>query len=1360
MKKILGLDLGTTSIGWAIVNQAENTEELSSIIASGVRVNPLSSDEKDAFEKGKAITLNSDRRLKRSMRRNLQRYKHRRAYLIKTLRSAGILQDSDLLHECGSGSTLETYRLRSDAASQEISLAEFGRVLLMINKKRGYKSSRKTSSDDEGRPIDGMEVAHILASEHITPGEYCFRVLSEDRNAKLPDFYRSDLHDEFERVWQRQQESYPDILDDEFHAMAHGKSKSTLSKMFYKRHNVTTADNKGKDKKLTEYSWRSDALHNELPIEQVAYVLCAIAGDIDNASGYLGDISDRSKELAFQELTIGQYLYSHLLQDKDFKVRGQVFYRQDYISEFDKIWECQSHFHPELTPQLRDKVKRQIIFYQRPLKSQKSLVSWCELESHPIKVTVNGKECVKMTGSKVAPWSSPLFQTFRTWQRLNDIRLKDKRDGSERPLKAEEKTILAQALSHKKKLSTSEILKLLYFKRDSIELNFKEIPGNETIATLYDKFNEIIGPAVNDIRSEFEMRGYNTAVLDFNPLLPKEEYEKQPLFQLWHLIYSYEGDGSKTGDEGLRRKIAEICGMPVEKVSPLAAIVFKQDYASLSHKAMSRILPHMMDGEDYSRACERAGYNHSKSSLTKEQIAAKVLKDRLEILPKNSLRNPVVEKILNQMINVVNTLGNEYGRPDEIHIELARELKSSQTEREKMTQQIAQGDAANARITAILQKDFGLTHVSKNDIVRYKLYDELRTRGYKTLYSERNISPEQLFLPDIDIEHIIPQALFFNDSLANKTLEFRDVNLEKGKKTAFDYIRDKYGDDGIEEYRARVKYLYDNGAISHSKMEFLLCPEDSIPEDFINRDLKDSQYIAKKAREILEEYVRVVLPTTGRITERLRVDWGLIDVMKELNLPKYRSAGKAYDYTDRNGKTIHKIDDWTKRNDHRHHAMDAITIAFTKASHIQYLNNLNAQSDKSSDIYQIREKETSIYGKRRVFTAPIQPLGQMRAEVKRQLEGILVSIKAKNKVMTENVNKIRTSSGIVRQKTLTPRGPLHKETIYGLRKKYLTREVPVGSKMTAEVIESVTSPSIRAALTRRLEECGGDPKKAFTGRNSPAKNPIWIDEAHTKSVADKVKCMTFETVYSIRKDIGPDIKIEKVMDAHSRRLLEARLEEFGGDIKNAFSNLDENPIWYDKEHRIKLKKVTIEVHSKLAPIRPARDMDNKELRTANGTVRDSDYIDLQNNHHVAIFQDADGNLQEHIVSFYETVNRKCAGLPVVDREYNQEQGWKFLFTMKTNEMFVFPNADSGFDPNAIDLTDVSNYPLISPNLFRVQTLSENDYRFRHHLETELVKPDRALKDKVWKRISINGLKGAVKVRINHIGRIVSVGEYD
>lgn len=67
MKKVLGLDLGTTSIGWAMVNQAESSDERSSIIMTGVRVNPLTTDEKDSFEKGKAITTNADRRLKRGI---------------------------------------------------------------------------------------------------------------------------------------------------------------------------------------------------------------------------------------------------------------------------------------------------------------------------------------------------------------------------------------------------------------------------------------------------------------------------------------------------------------------------------------------------------------------------------------------------------------------------------------------------------------------------------------------------------------------------------------------------------------------------------------------------------------------------------------------------------------------------------------------------------------------------------------------------------------------------------------------------------------------------------------------------------------------------------------------------------------------------------------------------------------------------------------------------------------------------------------------------------------------------------------------------------------------------------------------
>ena len=93
MRKILGLDLGTTSIGWAFVNEAENDGEESSILKIGVRVNPLSTDEQTDFEKGKSISLNADRTLKRGARRNLQRYKQRRENLIKELKTIGFIDE-------------------------------------------------------------------------------------------------------------------------------------------------------------------------------------------------------------------------------------------------------------------------------------------------------------------------------------------------------------------------------------------------------------------------------------------------------------------------------------------------------------------------------------------------------------------------------------------------------------------------------------------------------------------------------------------------------------------------------------------------------------------------------------------------------------------------------------------------------------------------------------------------------------------------------------------------------------------------------------------------------------------------------------------------------------------------------------------------------------------------------------------------------------------------------------------------------------------------------------------------------------------------------------------------------------------
>ena len=392
MKKILGLDLGTNSIGWAVVNEAETPEENSSIVKLGVRVNPLTVDELSNFEKGKSITTNADRTLKRSMRRNLQRYKLRRENLIELLKENGFIDDDTILSENGNRTTFETCRLRAKAATEEISLKEFARVLLMINKKRGYKSSRKAKSTEEGQLIDGMEIAKRLYEENLTPGQLSLQLL-ESGKRYLPDFYRSDLQSEFDKVWNTQKQYYHELLSDELKEELQGKNKTQTWAIFAKHAHIvgTKRATKGYELKKENYQWRCAALSEKLDLEQLAVVLQEINGQINNASGYLGNISDRSKALYFNKQTVGQYQMTQLDKNPNYSLKNQVFYRQDYLNEFETIWETQAKYHSELTQELKKEIRDIVIFYQRPLKSQKGLISFCEFESRQIEVEIDGK---------------------------------------------------------------------------------------------------------------------------------------------------------------------------------------------------------------------------------------------------------------------------------------------------------------------------------------------------------------------------------------------------------------------------------------------------------------------------------------------------------------------------------------------------------------------------------------------------------------------------------------------------------------------------------------------------------------------------------------------------------------------------------------------------------------------------------------------------------------------------------------------------------------------------------------------------------------------------------------------------------
>lgn len=1368
MKKVLGLDLGTSSIGWAVVNQAESDKEKSSIVKLGVRVNPLTVDEKGNFEKGKSITTTADRTLKRGMRRNLQRFKLRRDKLIEVLKENGIISNDSVLTEDGASSTFETLLLRAKAAKEEINLEEFARVLLNINKKRGYKSNRKANNEEEGELIDGMTVARELYNKGITPGEYVYELLKAQKRYK-PSFYRSDLQAELDTVWNKQAKYYPTLLDDETRHKIEGKGKTDTRKLFYAAHNISAAEEKDRKlRQITYYQWRANAAKTKIEPEQLVTVLSEINGDIAASSGYLGAIGDHSKELEINKMTVGEYLFDLIKKNPHNSLKNIVFYRNDYIHEFNTIWETQSRFHKELTPELKEKIANETIFFQRRLKSQKGLISFCELEGKEITLA-NGKKV--MTGPRVCPKSSPLFQEFKIWQDLNNLLLENKtiKNGDKTVLTIEQKQCLYNELYCTKELTAKEALKVLSLSDKEYSLNFKKLQGNITQVTLLNAYKNIVEMTGHDVdkfdkmdaenklhlvKAVFEMLGAKNNFLTFDCGSTADEMQKNAMFKLWHLLYSYEDDNTPTGNGKLIDHIAELTGLPHEYASILARVTFVQDFGSLSSKAIMKILPHMKnEGMIYSDACEAAGYKHSKQSLTKEEKESRKLEKHLELLPKNALRNPVVEKIINQMVHVVNGCIDEFGDFDEIHIEMARELKQNQKQREDATKRLNAKTKEIENIKKILNvAPFNITNPSRNDVLRYQLYEELAPNGYKTLYSNTYISKEKLFSRDFDIEHIIPQAKVFDDSYSNKTLEARDVNIEKSNMTAIDYVKMKSGEDGVENYKKRIAFLNKEG--SRKKYKNLTTEEDKIESDFLNRDLSDSQYIARKAKELLLQVARDVITTTGSITARLREDWQLVDVMKELNWSKYDKLGLTTVERNRDGHEVRRITDWTKRNDHRHHAMDALTIAFTRHSHIQYLNNLSAKDDgekKDSNIYGIEKKELL---QNRRFVPPI-PLDELRAEALKHLGEILVSIKAKNKVVTKNVNKIKGSRS---QNTLTPRGQLHNETVYGRRQRYATREEKVGAGFTLEKINTVCRKAYRDALMKRLEDNGGDAKKAFTGKNALSKAPLYIDNNHRAKVPEKVKIVVLETFYTIRKPINKDLKIEKVVDEGIKRILQQRLNEYG-DAAKAFSNLDENPIWLNKEKGIAIKSVTIKGVNVATPLRTKKDKYGNIIVDSNGNKEFTDYVSTSNNHHIAIFEDADGNLQEHVVSLFEATARKSQGMPVVDREYHKELGWKFLFTMKQNEYFVFPDEESGFDPNDIDLTNPKNYNLISPHLFRVQKLSTCYYVFRHHLETNVIE-DKKLRDTTWIRIqTTNYLKGVVKVRVNHIGQIVKVGEY-
>ncbi|RYZ19167.1 MAG: type II CRISPR RNA-guided endonuclease Cas9, partial [Chitinophagaceae bacterium] len=375
-------------------------------------------------------------------------------------------------------------------------------------------------------------------------------------------------------------------------------------------------------------------------------------------------------------------------------------------------------------------------------------------------------------------------------------------------------------------------------------------------------------------------------------------YEKEPLYQLWHVCYSVKDKAERLA--AMQKRFA----LPHQYAQTLANIDFSMgNFGNKSAKALRKILPALMRGLVYSDAMASVGYDHSFSE-TKAEREQKFLLNRLPLLQKNALRQPVVEKILNQMINLVNALMEEHGRPHEIRVELARELKQSKEERNDYFNAINQRTRQSEKIAERLQKEYAIKPTRKN-IEKWRLWHEVNGR---CLYCNQQITVDQ-FLRGIesDVEHIIPKAFFFDDSFANKTIAHIRCNSTKRDATAYDYMSSR-GTEALDNYLKTVHELYRNdkadrhktsddgvhcltGKISRGKFERLQWRKEDIPKDFINRQLQESRYIARKAKQILSKVCREVYSTSGNITEKLRKLWGWEDVLMNINLLKYKEFG-------------------------------------------------------------------------------------------------------------------------------------------------------------------------------------------------------------------------------------------------------------------------------------------------------------------------------------------------------------------------------------------------------------------------------------------------------------------------------------
>ena len=1004
----------------------------------------------------------------------------------------------------------------------------------------------------------------------------------------------------------------------------------------------------------------------------------AIVGDEgekkkDSNSAYLAGIRANDEKLQDEHKTVGQYFAEQLRQSQSesptggisYRIKDQIFSRQRYIDEYDQIMAAQRVHYPDiLTDEFIRMLRDEVIFMQRPLKSCKHLVSLCEFEKQEKVMRVQqddgkgGRQLVERRvkfGPKVSPKSSPLFQLCRIYEAVNNIRL-TRPDGSPRDITPEERAKIVAHLQSSASLSFAALKKLLKEKAlIADQLTTKSgLKGNSTRVALtaalqpYPQYHHLLDMELETRMMTVQLTDEETGeVTEREVAVVTDSYVRQPLYRLWHILYSIEER------DAMRRALITQLGMKEEDLDgglldQLYRLDFvKPGYGNKSAKFICKLLPQLQQGLGYSEACAAVGYRHSNSP-TSEEITERTLLVKIPLLQRNELRQPLVEKILNQMINLVNALKVEYG-VDEVRVELARELKMSREERERMAEGNRRREKENKAIAEKI-RECGL-FPTKSRIRKYMLWEEA---GEQCLYCGQILTLSQcLNGDDMEVEHIIPKSVLYDDSYGNKTCACRRCNKEKGNRTALEYIRAK----GWEaEYMERINGLLDKKAISYSKHQRLRWLKEDIPSDFLERQLRLTQYISRQAMAILQQGIRRVSASEGGVTARLRSLWGYDDILHTLNLDRYDSMGET-ERVSREGETTEKlrIKDWSKRMDHRHHAIDALVVASTRQGYIQRLNRVSSESEREAMSGEIEVQKVTKTDKLSLLERWLtqRPHLSVRA-VSDKVAEILISYRPGKRVVTRGRNiYLRHGKKCVQSGLLVPRGALSKETVYG--QITVNGEPQIVCKydlhgLKAKDVDYVVDLALRKRLKELLAQHGGKEKEAFAG-------DVYMDEAGTQGPIRSVRCFT-----GLDRDKMKAVKYDEQGDAVG--FVSPRNNHHLAIYRTPKGKLVESIVtFWDAVDRARYGIPLVITH-------PREVMEQVLQR---------------------------GGVPESVLSL----------LPSSD--------WVFVDSLQQDEMVVIGLSDEELW-RALEEQD---YRKLSEHLYRVQKLSSSEYYFRYHLETSV-----------------------------------------